>query len=268
MKIELVRAIAYVAIAGLSCASLAVVQAVEFRESSGDPKQEAPLPNVDDVVAQMRFYADRLGESLAKADAYDESKQTRVEKDAATVGALAALLSRHTTDHATKPRANAIRQGAADILAGFRDHAKAAAAYAHLARLLTEAKSTEPPAAKAERPAAETPAPDATPMLMKQIRFIDNRLKRAARDRAASAKLRAEVAGHAATLAALAESTAANAAHYGESPEQQQVWRDHCRDMAVAAARLNAAAHDGAANLAEAARSLDQSCNRCHADFR
>lgn len=267
------RTSAWAAFAVLALASLVTLRALVVRASNDQRRQEAPQPNVDDIVAQLRFYAIRLDDSLAKADAYDESKQTRVEKDAATVAALAALLSRHTADHAAKPHATAVQRNAADILANHRDHAKAAAANAQLKRLLADTKPTETqpaeaPSANAERSAADTRTADTAPMLMKQIRFVDNRLKRAARDRAASAKLRSEVAGHAATLAALAEPTAANARHYGKTPEQQQRWRDHCRDMATAAASLNLAAHDGAANLTEAVRNLDQSCNHCHAEFR
>jgi hypothetical protein len=243
-------------------------------EEPADGKNDAavaPLPHVDDVVGQLRFYAERLQESLAKADAYDESKQARVEKDAATVAALAGVLQRHCDDHALKPVAAHIRSAANEISANLRDYTKAAPANDRIAAALAGKATTDEKASAVEAassPDAAKATADTNPMLMKQIRFIDNRMKRAARDRNASEKQRGEVAGHATTLAALAEAMAANSKHYGKTESRERQWNEACANMATAAAKLNAAARDSAANLSQAVRALDATCARCHADFR
>jgi cytochrome c556 len=228
-----------------------------------------PQPHIEDVVAQIRFYAERLDESLAKSEAYDESKQTRVEKDAATVAALATILARNPDDHAAKPQAATLHAAAEEISANLRDHAKAAPANERICQALGETAATNDKTPTAPYGASPKPNPvDTNPMLMKQIRFIDNRLKRAARSRDATEKQLAEVAGHAATLAALADAMRANAKHYGKDAAREQLWIDQCDDMATAAASLNVAARTPGENVSQSVRKLDATCARCHADFR
>jgi cytochrome c556 len=241
-------------------------------DRSGERTEKGlPQPHIKDVVAQIRFYAERLDESLAKADAYDESKQTRVEKDAATVAALANTLARHHDENDIKSQANELHAAAAELSANLRDHARAAPANERI-RLALAAKSApddKTPETGADSSTKPTANPvDTNPMLMKQIRFIDNRLKRAARGRDGSEKQRAEVAGHAATLAALADAMRANVKHYGKDAARERLWNDQCNDMAAAAAKLNDAARVPGENLSQFVRTLDATCARCHADFR
>jgi cytochrome c556 len=268
-SLALLAAITTICFAAAGVVTGIVGAADERVASKGAPNTDA-LPRIDDVASQLLFYAERLEESLAEAEAYDESKQTRVEKDAATVAALAALLDRHTAEHAKKPAAQAMAAAGKEISANFRDHSKATAANGRLKQALAaDDKSAESSKESSSSSASPANRSDhaATPMLMKQIRFIENRLKRAAR-RADSKKHRSEVAGYAATIAALAAPLAADAAHFAKQPELQRQWKEESDLMSAAAAKLNLAAHDEKADLAAAVRALDASCARCHAEFR
>lgn len=223
-----------------------------------------PQPNIDDIAAQIGFYAERLGESAQDDGDYNELDQTRVEKDAVTVAALALLLAQHDQDHALRPAAAAVLAAANDMAANHHEHAPTAAAYHRLSDAL---------ASKAHS-ADGTTTPDAkfavtdTAMLMKQIRYIENRLKRAA-SRNPTDKTRSDVAGHAATLAALAAPMAQDAKQFAKSAHQQRTWVRQSEAMAAAAAQLNAAANDvNVTSFNDAVRALDATCSRCHNDFR
>jgi cytochrome c556 len=228
----------------------------------------AELPKIDDVAAQLRVYVERLEESLAKADDYNEAKQSRVEKDAVTAAALAGLLARHDGDHTLKATAAGVQAAANEMAAKYLEHAPAAAALLRIKQLQSgEAKPDAKPAATTD--SAKADAPTDAAMLMKQIRFIDNRMKRAARDRSSPEKARGEVAGHAAVIAALAEPLGRAAKPHATMPDEVQEWIEQSNAMAAAAVRLNAAANgDAASDLRVALRAVDATCTRCHADFR
>ncbi|MEX2188888.1 MAG: hypothetical protein WD875_18915 [Pirellulales bacterium] len=224
-----------------------------------------PQPKIDDIAAQLRDYAERLGESLEDDGDYNELDQTRVEKDAATVAGLAWLLVKHDDDHALKPAAPALLAAASEITTHYRDFEPSAAGYKRLSATL----------ATKEKPGDATTAKDASPpvagtaMLMKQMRFIDNRLQRAAKRRPPTEKTRTDIAGHAATVAALAEPMSGDAKQFAKTADEVRLWQQQSADMAVAAARLNLLANDAnAKDFSAAVRALDATCTRCHHDFR
>jgi len=181
-----------------------------------------------------------------------------------TAAALAGLLARHDGHHTLKATAAGVQAAANEMAAKYCEHAPAAAALLRIKQLQSgEAKPAEKP------DSARTDAPTDAAMLMKQIRFIDNRMKRAARDRSSPEKSRGEVAGHAAVIAALAEPLGRAAKPHAKSPDEVQEWIEQSNAMAATAARLNAVAHDDAGtDMREALREVDASCARCHADFR
>jgi hypothetical protein len=251
------------ALGAVLAAGLLVLRGVEAQDTAlKTPASE--LPKIDDVAGQLQIYIERLDESLAKADDYNEAKQSRVEKDAVTVAGLAGLLARHSGDHELKASAPGVQAAANEIAAKYREQAPAAAALLRIKQLQSGETKAEGTLDSAKTDAATDAA-----MLMKQIRFIDNRMKRAARDRSSSEKSRSEVAGHAATIAALAEPLARAAKRHAKTPGDVKEWIDQSNAMAIAAAKLNAAANeDAASDLRDALRAVDATCARCHADFR
>lgn len=260
MRWSAVFAVRRVLLAATLLAGMLLLRGVGAQDTA--PKM-AELPSINDVAEQLGVYIERLEESLAKADDYNEAKQSRVEKDAVTAAALAGLLARHNGDHALKESALGVQAAANEMAAQYLEHAPAAAALLRIKQL--QSGEAKPDA----NPAAMTETPTDAAILMKQIRFIDNRMKRAARDRVSPEKSRGEVAGHAATIAALAEPLARAAKPHAKTPGEVKEWIEQSNAMAAAAARLNSTAHDDAGkDLREALRAVDASCARCHADFR
>jgi hypothetical protein len=256
----------YIVIAAILAVHLPSEGRFSLRTATAAPADQGKpsLPHVDDVVGQIRIYVERLDDALAKPDSYDVAKQARVEKDATTLAALAAMLARHDAQHDLKPAASAMRDAAAKMAANYREHEPCAAELKRIKDLLAGE-------AKAPSASSETSGPLAADavMLMKHLRFIDNRLKREPRPRNPDAKARAEIAGHAATIAALAEPLSGGVKSYARAATREAAWQEQSTAMAVAAVRLNAAARDeSGAKIAAAARALDATCNRCHADYR
>jgi hypothetical protein len=238
------------------CAPLAVLVGVVL---AGDPPAPPPLSKVmpaADLIAQVDLCLTGCREALVDAQSYTD-KSRQVTRDAHTVAALALVLAKHDQDHRLKA-------SAPDLLAASRQLAKAkdyeAAKTAFVAvESAAQGKSTGAAAA----PQWEKVA--GLGQLMKQVTFVNNRLKRNMRR---FDERKDDNARDAAVLAAIAQ--AANYdTHEVKDPADIDKWYQLCGEMRDAAGDVNAQIHAGDKAKAEAAlANLGKSCETCHETFR
>ncbi len=227
-------------------------------QTRGDetPKVSQFAP-AEDLTGQVEFYLGRLNEALADPKDYDEAKQSRVDKDANTVAALALALALH--DMESKYRSGALLRAAQQLADASGDYASAAAAAAEVKKAATgsDDKSAE---LKWSRVASLS-------ALMKQVPIVNNGLKRGL-EPARFQRQAVQSAGQAATLAAIAQAVLGDE-EYATDPKAVAEWRTLCAQMRDAAGEVNAAIHAGKAEAAQAAmKRLAQNCDACHAKFR
>lgn len=225
-------------------------------EPAAAPTRGAVVP-VEDLKQQTAFFFERLDESLADASKYGLAKHARVKKDAATIALLVA--GRSEAGEIPTIQANEASRIAMALVSRANKFPEAARQLAALRKTLD---ATDPMPAAAEEK-LEWPTVDMG-QLMKQMEFVDNRLKQTVNDAADFAQARDSAAGYAATLWAMAADMEAVPAKV--DPEK---WRKMSTAMRVEAAETNAKAHAGDFSATrEAFRKLAATCNACHADYR
>ncbi len=246
---------------GLGLASFLGGLALVAGFSFADPPRSAPAAPSSyapaaDLVAQVDYYMGRISDALASPAEYDADKQSRVDKDANTVAALALVLGQHD-------QKNKYQAASAGMIAAAQRLAAASADAASAARELA--------ALKAASQVSGEPAPwgevASLPALMKQVPIVNNSLRRGL-DPAKFKKQKNTVAEQAATLAAIAEASWHDTSN-ATDVEDTAAWRKYCVEMRDAAAAVNTAAHESdVAAAGVAAKRLALSCDGCHAKFR
>ncbi len=212
-----------------------------------------------DLVAQADFYLDRLTEALSNPADYDEAKQSRVRKDANTLAVLALVLGRHDEANKYRGRAAAMIPLAISLA---NQAADPPASTKNLADL--KAAATAEGAAGAEP--AWTQVADLA-ALMKQVPVVNASLKRGL-DPARFKKQSAQIAGQAATLAAIAQASWFDTAAISDAADVAK-WQQLCAEMRDAAGTIGAAARSGDQAAASAGfKRMTVSCDACHAVFR
>jgi hypothetical protein len=235
---------------------LAIFSALIAAEPPGEATRGAVVP-VEDLKQQTAFFFERLDESLADPKKYGLAKHARVKKDAATLAIL--IAGRSEAGELPADKANEASQIAMAMVARATKYAEVAKERAALGAVLdAPAASNTAGSIKIEWPDFEMG------QFMKQMEFVDNRLKQTVDDADAFQRGKASAVGYTATLWAMAADMEAVPAKV--DPEK---WRKLSTAMRVAASETNAKAHAGdLAATREAFRKLAGTCNRCHDDYR
>jgi cytochrome c556 len=123
-------------------------------------------------------------------------------------------------------------------------------------------------AAAGGEPAAQLDWQAVAPLdaLMRQVPIVNNALRRGL-DPKRFDRGKKQIAGQAATLAAIAQASSFDLSDADDSSADD--WRALCREMRDAAGQINSAAHGGDPTGAQAgAKRLAQNCDACHEKFR
>jgi len=210
-----------------------------------------------DLNRQVDLYVQGFATALSDSGKYEEESR-RVMKDAHTLAAIALVLAKHEADHPRKQSAPALL-AAAQKLGAATDYASAKSA---LAAVQVAAKSNGRKPAE-NGPKWETVAPQG--QLMKQVTFVNNRLRRSMRRFDEKAD---ELALDAAVLSVIAQAVAHDTSAV-KDPAETGKWYELSDLMRDSAGDLNAQVHKKNRAGAEAAlATLTKSCEQCHAVFR
>lgn len=241
------------------CACVFALMLLVSSRVSADPPAAPPVSRfapAADVAALVDRYVGLCEKHLADPAQW-EPNAPLIKKDGATlvVAALAAGLD----DGGNKyTEAGPALYRAAQKLAQAGDHAAAAQALADVKTAL---------ASQGGEPLDWNAKHASMGQLMKQVTFVYNRLKRAARpDRLARQK--DECCLDATALAAIAQAVTADTHEVKDASKTDQ-WYEMCADMRDCAAEVRTAAAAGdPAQVGAALQKLDESCVKCHQVFR
>lgn len=227
---------------------------------AGDPPPPPSLAEIvpaDDLIAQVQVFETSMKGMLADEKTYRDEAH-KLTRDAHTLAAAALVLGLYDTDHPLKAAAPALVE-AAGSLAKAKDYAAAQTAFASVEMALAENKDGG--AAPTTKPAKVA----SMGQLMKQVTFVNNRLKRGLRRLSDKTD---EKARDTALLAAIAQAITYDT-HEVKHDEQRDDWYRFCGEMRDAAGELNAQLKAADKQGAErAAKRLGQSCDACHQVFR
>ncbi|HVU89800.1 MAG TPA: cytochrome c [Pirellulales bacterium] len=238
------------------CAPLAVLVGVVLADAPAPPPALSKLMPADDLIAEIDQCVTSCRDGIMDAQSYaDKSRQ--VKRDAHTIAALALTLAKHDQDHRLKSSAPALL-AAAQQLAAAADYDAAKKSFANVE---SAAAGKSPGAARA----AEWGKVAGLGQLMKQVTFVNNRLKRNMRR---FEERKNDNARDAATLAAIAQACNYDTHEVKEASDLDK-WYQLCGEMRDAAGSLNAQIHAGDKAGAETALgNLGKSCETCHETFR
>jgi hypothetical protein len=224
-----------------------------------DPPAPPSLSKVmpaDDLLKQVDMCVTSCREGLVDAQTYTD-KSRQVTRDAHTLAAISLMLAKYDGDHRLKSAAPALL-AAAQQLAKAKDYDSAKQAFA----VVETVASGKTHAATADVAWGKVAG---LGQLMKQVTFVNNRLKRNLRR---FDERKEDNARDAAVLAAIAQ--AANYdTHEVKDPADLDKWYQLCGEMRDAAGDLNAQIRAGDKAAAETAlANLGKSCETCHETFR
>jgi len=223
-------------------------------ETMPRPSAYAPL---DDVLGQIELYVNHIETDLEDEAEYTEYHQDRIAKSANTLLALAQVLANHDDESPRKAMAGKLVTAAREVTRNTREFAATRDASVQL-RAALQSESDEK--------VSWDPVAD-LPELMKQVPVVNNRLRSGVNGSRFS-RLLDQNAGHAATLAAIAQASLFDT-NYCIDEEGEALWKEICAEMRDAAAATGAAVRrkDQEAAQAGLAR-LVETCDRCHHAFR
>jgi hypothetical protein len=153
----------------VGCAPVAMLVGVVLADAPAPPPALSKLMPADDLIAAVEQCVTGCREGLADAQTYTD-KSRSVKRDAHTIAALALTLSKHDQDHRLKAASPELL-AAAQQLAQAKDYDSAKKAFANIENAAA-GKSTGAAAAPEWGKVA------GLGQLMKQVTFINNRLKR------------------------------------------------------------------------------------------
>ncbi|HKD35468.1 MAG TPA: hypothetical protein VKB78_01670 [Pirellulales bacterium] len=217
--------------------------------------------SADDLAGELRGIVARLDGLLAKADDYDEARQSHIAKEADVAAVVALGLA---LDEKDQP----LKQSAASALAASQALAKATD-YSAAKRAFDQLKAALDGKAGGKASAAPMQWKPVAPLglLMKEVPQVNNRLKRAVQAERFKSQAKTSAAASAA-LVAIAEEAATD--HDAvKKPADLPRWEQFCAEMRDAAGSVNQAIHAGDADRAsQSMAQLAQSCEHCHKAFR
>lgn len=227
---------------------------------AGDPPAPRKLSEVvpaGDLLSQAKLYVESFATNLTGAQQYRDAA-TKIAREAHTLSAIVLMLGHDDKENELKANAPAIIK-ASQELARAKEYEAAQAAY----EKLKQAMNAAPGGGEAAAPKCEKVA--SMGQLMKQVVFINNRLKRGMRR---FGKQTDEQARDAAALAAIAQAIVFDT-HEVKNPDETDNWYRLCGQMRDIAGELNAKIHLADKAGAEAALlKLAQNCDDCHKAFR
>lgn len=227
---------------------------------ASDPPAARKLSEVvpaQDLVVQAKQYLETFSTNLTGAQQYRDGA-TKIKREAHTLAAVTLLLAHDDKHNALKANAAAI-VNASQELAKAEQYEAAKAAFEKLNNAISAAPSGDEGAAPQWGKVASMG------QLMKQVVFLNNRLKRGMRrfDRQ-----RDELARDAAVLAAIGQAIVYDT-HEVKDLGQTDKWRQLCGEMRDISGELNAKLHAADKAGAKAALlKLAQNCDDCHKAFR
>lgn len=248
-----------IAIAGVW--AIHTLNAADDGKSAPTPPPASQFAPADDLTAQVDYYIKRVGETLANKDQFDDTAKAKIKKDGNTLAVLGLLLGLHDQDNRVKPQAGDLIQ-AAQALAKAADFDAASNAFGNVKKAASgEGAASNPVPSQWKKVAS-------LGQLMKQVTAINAALKRGVTTPKRLEQLKDESAGHAVTLAAIAQASMYDT-HEVKNPADMDKWYEYCAQMRDAAGQVNAAVRAGDhAKTTAAMLSLANSCETCHKVFR
>lgn len=231
--------------------------AARSAESPGDTKPSSYAPAAD-LISQVDDFVSSLDMDLEDKDDYGEDRQTRVAQDASTLAAVALVLGKHDEKNKLQAAAPALIKASRDLADNASDYDAAKQALAEVHAAL---KSTGDGAQLEWTEVADLS------LLMKQVPVVNNTLRRGVTGRRFERSVDKN-AGHAATLAAIAQAVIVDTAYCADEAGEAR-WAEICIDMRDAAAEVSQAVRKVDQKAAEAALAkLVTTCDACHHEFR
>jgi hypothetical protein len=234
--------------------ALTIPLVADEKASNAKPSSYAPA---NDVAAQLESYVKQIEADLADQSEYGDDQKSRVAKDANTLIVLAQVLGNHDGDHPLKKSAAGIVAAGRELADNVDDYASAKASLESLK------KSFQSPVAGEVKwePVAELG------QLMKQVPIVNNKLRSGVTGRRFD-RMIDQNAGHAASLAAIAQASQFDTA-YCSSKEEESTWVKICLDMRNAASEVATAVRKKDQSAAKTGlEKLVKTCDDCHHSFR
>jgi hypothetical protein len=216
-----------------------------------------------DLEGQVQFFLDRVKEDLQSETEYSESSIQRVVRDANTLAVLALVLGKHDETNRYQAAASGLMQNALTLAEKAKQYSDAKAAYAKLL------DSAQTPASGAAGD-LQWKNVGSIVELMNQVPKINLKLRGQVRSSQAKRfeEARAEAAGLAATLSAIAQVSMFDNKYCSDQADQAG-WVELCGMMRDAAFDVNQAVHQGdQAAAMEGLKPLQRTCDDCHAQFK
>ncbi len=234
------------------CAMCVVGLAANTPSEKDEPFKAIPAA---DLNRQIDVYLQGFSTAVADSDTY-EGESRRVMRDAYTLAVLATLLANHESDHPRKAVCGALVE-AAQKLAAAKDFQSAKTALAQVQAVVAGGMAPGGPLKK------DVIAPQG--QLMKQVTFVNNRLRRNMRRFDDKTE---DLALDAAVLSAIAQAVTHDYSAV-KDPAEHSKWVEFSKAMRDSAGELNAQLHQKNRRGAEdALEKMTKSCDQCHAVFR
>jgi hypothetical protein len=233
------------------------VAAGSAQPAQADAPAVSTFAAADVLVAQINELVKKTEKSVATEKSYDAAT-ARVEKDAATLAALAVAVGLHDEDNELKSAAGALLHAARE-LAECDNQEDAAEALSAVKAAIASGTGD------ADEPSWDEPAASIN-SLMKQVTYLNTQLRRGVR----KGKIRRSesVVAQASVLGVIAQAVVCEGEDWASDDEQLAAWNEMAAEMRAAAVAMRdaAAAEDGAA-AEEAKDRVEQSCKTCHEEF-
>lgn len=244
----------------LAICVLAVSVTTAFTADPPAPAKPSTYAPAKDLIEQVTFFLDRIETDLEDKDAYEREVQERVEKDANTLAAIAAILHAHDSEHDKQAAAGVLILPAKELAKNVKDHAKATEAFKKVQTAMEVTSGGG---------AAEPKLTDVADLvqLMKQVPIVNNSVRSGVTG-PRFARLKEKTAQAASTLAAIAEVSAYDESYVGDD-EEKALWMKICFEMRDASAAVAKATRAGDQETAK--KELDRlvkTCDDCHLKFR
>jgi hypothetical protein len=224
------------------------------QSAQSSPSEYAPAA---DLLAEMQELRDHIRMDLEDQAQYGKYQQQRIEMDANTLAALALVLGMHDQANSVKRNAGSIIAASEKLAGGAKDYEQARKALAALEEQLANKGQGE----KLQwKPVADIA------QLMKQVPIVNNNLRRGVEGRRFE-RSKEKNARYAATLAAIAQASAADTSYCADEADEK-AWRKYCARLREAAASVGKHVRGGEQQQAVAAlAAVAESCAACHHAF-
>ena len=249
----------FITVAVLFCCSLILAESPEGEQDAAGrlPSEYAPS---SDLLAQIDYYMGRIGRDLSDESQFGEDQQKRIALNASTLSTICLVLGLHDEENRLKASALPLIDASQDLADAADDFGEATKALAVMQQIL-------------DNPAEET---DATieheevadiVLLMQQVPIVNNALRRGVGSRRFEREIE-RTAGHAATLAAIAQASMFDL-NYTYDDESEELWQQICRDLRDASADTLIAVRAGDQEAAQLSlERIVKTCDACHDEFR